>query len=77
MNKNLITEQYNTESTPNSNNSPLSTGSDLVAKNPQDYDVIRSFQRQLALLKVEVRRLQNRNKELHSELARLRGQISK
>lgn len=73
----LIKSQYNVESSLDHSKSPLSTGSDNVAKNPQGYDVIRSFQRQLDLLKVEIRRLHNRNKELHSELARLRGHISK
>jgi hypothetical protein len=77
MNKNLlIKQQYNVESTPNSNNSPLSLGADLVQKNPQDYDVVRSLQRQLSVLHQEVRRLNNRNKELHVEVARLRSQIN-
>jgi hypothetical protein len=76
MNKNLlIKQQYNVESTPNSNNSPLSLGADNVQKNPQDYDVVRSLQRQLSVLHQEVRRLNNRNKELHVEVARLRSQI--
>lgn len=76
MNKNLlIKQQYNVESTPNSNNSPLSLGADNVQKNPQDYDVVRSLQRQLGVLHQEVRRLNNRNKELHVEVARLRSQI--
>jgi hypothetical protein len=76
MDKNqLIKEQYNLESTPNSNNSPLSLGSDNVAKNPQDYDLVRILQRQIAVLQQEIRRLHNRHKELHSEVARLRSQI--
>ena len=57
MNKNMIVEQYNTESTPNSNNSPLSTGSDNVAKNPQDYDLVRVLQRQIQQLTQEIRKL--------------------
>jgi len=77
MNRNLlIKQQYNVESTPNSNNSPLSLGADNVQKNPQDYDVVRSLQRQLGVLHQEVRRLNNRNKELHVEVARLRSQIN-
>jgi uncharacterized protein YlxW (UPF0749 family) len=76
MNKNkLIQEQYRVESTPHSNHSPLSTGSDLVAKHPQDYDLVRVLQRQIATLQQEIRRLHNRHKELHSEVARLRSQI--
>lgn len=73
MKKNPIQEQYNVESTPNSNNSPLSMGSDNVAKNPQDYDLVRVLQRQIAVLQQEVRRLHNRHKELHSELERLKS----
>lgn len=73
MNKNLIQEQYNVESTPNSNNSPLSLGSDNVAKNPQDYDLIRSLQRQINLLQTEIRRLHNRHRELYSEIERLKS----
>lgn len=73
MNKNMIVEQYNTESTPNSNNSPLSTGSDNVAKNPQDYDLVRVLQRQIQQLTQEIRKLHNRHRELHSEIERLKS----
>jgi hypothetical protein len=76
MNKNqLVKQQYNVESTTNSNNSPLSLGTDNVQKNPQDYDVVRHLQRQLTVLHQEVRRLHNRNKELNVEVSRLRSQI--
>ena len=68
-----IQDQYNVESTPNSNNSPLSLGSSNVEKNPQDYDLIRLLQRQIAILQQEVRRLHNRHRELHSELERLKS----
>lgn len=73
MQKNLIQDQYNVESTPNSNNSPLSTGSDNVGKNPQDYDLVRSLQRQIQQLTQEIRKLHNRHRELHSEIERLKS----
>jgi len=72
--KNLLVEQYNME-TPTGDASPLTKGSDNVSKNPQDYDVVRLLQRQIAVLQQELRRLHNRHKELHSEVARLRSQI--
>lgn len=73
MGTNIIKQQYNVESTPNSNNSPLSLGSNNVAQNPQDYDVVRLLQRQIAVLQQEIRRLHNRHRELHSELERLKS----
>jgi len=72
--KNLLVEQYSIES-PTGDASPLTKGSDNVSKNPQDYDVVRLLQRQIAVLQQELRRLHNRHKELHNEVARLRSQI--
>ena len=72
--KNLIVEQYNVESSLG-DQSPLSTGSDNVAKNPQDYDLIRILQRQIDLLQKEVRRLHNRHRELNLELERVKGKF--
>jgi len=75
MNKDkLIQDQYNIETT-TGDASPLTLGSDNVSKNPQDYDVVRLLQRQIAVLQQELRRLHNRHKELHNEVARLRSQI--
>jgi len=73
--KNLIQSQYNVESSLDNRHSPLSMGSDNVAKNPQDYDLMRMLQRQINTLQQEIRRLHNRHKELHNEVARLRSQI--
>jgi predicted RNase H-like nuclease (RuvC/YqgF family) len=72
--KNLIVEQYNVESSLG-DQSPLSTGSDNVTKNPQDYDLVRSMQRQIDKLQQELRRLHNRHRELHNEVERLRSNM--
>jgi len=71
----MIKEQYNVETAISTNASPLTLGGDNVKQNPQDYDVVRLLQRQIAVLQQELRRLHNRHKELHSEVARLRSQI--
>ena len=71
--KDMIQEQYNVETAINSNASPLTLGGDNVKQTPQDYDVVRLLQRQIAVLQQEVRRLHNRHRELHSELERLKN----
>lgn len=72
--KNLIVEQYSVESSLG-DQSPLSTGSNNVAKNPQDYDLIRILQRQIDTLQKEVRRLHNGHKQINIELERIRGKL--
>jgi hypothetical protein len=71
--KNLIQSQYNVESSLDNRHSPLSMGSDNVAKNPQDYDLVRVLQRQITQLTQEIRKLHNRHRELHSEIERLKS----
>lgn len=71
--KNLIQSQYNVESSLDNRHSPLSMGSDNVAKNPQDYDLVRVLQRQIQQLTQEIRKLHNRHRELHSEIERLKN----
>jgi len=71
--KNLIQSQYNVESSLDNRHSPLSMGSDNVAKNPQDYDLVRVLQRQIQQLTQEIRKLHNRHRELHSEIERLKS----
>jgi cell division protein FtsB len=73
MKNNLIQDQYNTESTPNSNNSPLSLGSSNLANTAQENEQVRVLQRQIAVLHQEIRRLHNRHKELYSEIERLKN----
>lgn len=71
--KNLIQSQYNVESSLDNRHSPLSMGSDNVAKNPKDYDLVRVLQRQIQQLTQEIRKLHNRHRELHSEIERLKS----
>jgi len=71
--KNLIQSQYNVESSLDNRHSPLSMGSDNVAKNPQDYDLVRVLQRQIQQLTQEIRKLHNRHRELHNEIERLKS----
>ncbi|NBR60132.1 MAG: hypothetical protein EBT86_00510 [Actinobacteria bacterium] len=73
--QNMIQDQYNIETSIASNNSPLTLGGNNVKQSPQDYDVVRLLQRQIAVLQQELRRLHARHKELHNEVARLRSQI--
>lgn len=69
----MIKEQYNVETAISTNASPLTLGGDNVKQNPQDYDVVRLLQRQIAVLQQEIRRLHNRHRELHIELERLKS----
>lgn len=71
--RDMIKEQYNVETAISTNASPLTLGGDNVKQNPQDYDVIRLLQRQIAVLQQEIRRLHNRHRELHSELERIKS----
>lgn len=71
--KNLIQSQYNVESSLDNRHSPLSMGSDNVAKNPQDYDLVRVLQRQIQQLTQEIRKLHNRHRQLHNEIERLKS----